>query len=394
MDQDAAALNALTGNVLLTDPPGLPTALPGFFYPTTVTPLLGAGGMPGVLIDAIADAEPGGVNVLLNPIDGLPITTDALGNPRVDGNDARNIGAVQLTLAPHLVVGGTSSQKVDLAWSRPLDPSAGGPITGYEVCYGTGTPPDPSTMGTACPGTGPTVIGTPGDPAATDGSVSGLTNGTQYWFLVRGVNPGPGPWSNVPTAIPLGSPGVPSPAAIPGAGAVAVSWAAVSGGGSAVTGYQVLYRPAGTSSWQHFIDTTGLTATVTGLTNGTTYEFGVFATLSSGDVSALGTTQATPGKLAQVPVAGCAMAPKQLPRKGAKRLQKAGCITNAGQRVKVKVNCGPTNRGDLKYCKVIRKKNGKVKIRTFGYKLKIKVTWKAKATSDYTKYKKKRKYKT
>ncbi len=202
--QSASDLRTITSQpALMTDPPGLPNILSGLdLFPRAITPLLGTSTTPGVLIDAIPDAN--GANVLLSPIDNSVITTDVLGNPRVDGNGTRTIGAVQLTLAPYLVVSEAASEVVELFWTRPRDPSTGA-VTGYQVCYGTGSVPDGMMLGTQCEN----GDGNPGmlkvissDPNTTQGTVTNLSNGEIYWFLVRGINPGPGPWSNVVTATP------------------------------------------------------------------------------------------------------------------------------------------------------------------------------------------------
>ena len=63
-NQNSAALRAILPNVL-TDPPGLTAmALPGDLYESTLTPLLGTQASPGVLIDAVPDADPGQANEL------------------------------------------------------------------------------------------------------------------------------------------------------------------------------------------------------------------------------------------------------------------------------------------------------------------------------------------
>ena len=109
--QDANALKAVTSRPNLrtaTVPPAFPW-IPT--YAEWATPLAGPplvpGQLPGQLIDRVPDAvcdptDPNndGANALRNPIDGSCITEDALGNPRVDANGTRDIGAVQLTLAP------------------------------------------------------------------------------------------------------------------------------------------------------------------------------------------------------------------------------------------------------------------------------------------------------
>ncbi|NQU37605.1 MAG: hypothetical protein HQ526_08450 [Actinobacteria bacterium] len=98
--------------------------------------------------------------------------------------------------------------------------------------------------------------------------------------------------------------------------------------------------------------------------------------------------------LAQTPV-GCGRKltkPKGIKRAGRTRLAKPGCTTNAGQQVKVKA--AGSLRGDLRLFKLKRKANGKVVIRTYGYKLKLHIKWSAKATDDYSAYRATRKYRT
>ena len=127
--QNAAALQAVTSQPnLLTNPPGLPIE-GSYTLAEWATPL-----DPGELIDRVPDAACGQANQLLNPINGLCITKDALGNARVDANGKRNIGAVQLTLAPYLTVVGTGDGTVDLSWTKP-QVSSPSTITGYELRY-------------------------------------------------------------------------------------------------------------------------------------------------------------------------------------------------------------------------------------------------------------------
>ncbi len=96
--------------------------------------------------------------------------------------------------------------------------------------------------------------------------------------------------------------------------------------------------------------------------------------------------------------------------RGSKRLMRAGCITNAGKRIGVRVKANL--RGDATYyrltCKVSGKnarstklgasghycKKGKLKVRTYGAKLRLRVTWSAKAAAGFEAYKKVKTYKT
>jgi hypothetical protein len=115
--------------------------------------------------------------------------------------------------------------------------------------------------------------------------VAGLANGTGYTFRVAARNAvGTGPQSAesnlvIPRTVPDPPTGV---SATAGAGQATVSWAApVSNGGSAITGYVLTRYVAGAAQ-----GTTGVgvvtQATVTGLTNGTTYTFFVAAVNAAG----------------------------------------------------------------------------------------------------------------
>jgi hypothetical protein len=286
LGQGATELNTLFGSTVLTDAPGLATQDPIASNLQLATPLLGTSGNPGKLLDVISDSEctSGGAKGLLNPIDGSCITKDVLGNPRFDGNGFRNIGAIQLTLAPSLQVTGTGDGTVDLAWTRPKDPSSGA-ITGYAVFYrpagSAGAPQRVNVSG----------------PDTLTRQISGLTNGTEYEFQVVAVNTtGDGPLSNTATGTPFATPGTPAPSATPGDGQVQVSWPEPSSGGHpGPATYAVVYRPVGTAAWTAGpANLSARTTTIPGLVNGTTYEFGVFATWGDGTASELGTTRAAP----------------------------------------------------------------------------------------------------
>lgn len=281
--QDAAAINAILPNAL-TDPPGLP-AVGGAQYSLAylLSPLLGDVITPGVLIDAVPDANCGNTNQLRNPIDGSCIDKDVLGNPRVDGNNKRNIGAIQLTLAPHLSVAGTGDGRLDLAWNRPVDPPSG-PVTGYVIrCRPFGQ--------------GSLVIDVVGADTLTQ-TVTGLTNEVEYTCEIAAVAgaAGLGPLSNMVTDTPYAEPGTPEPSATPGDGQAQVFWPEPSSGGHpGLATYGVVYRPQGTDQW--FVGPTLLSARTTlipGLTGGTTYEIGVFATWGDGVSSPIGITTVTP----------------------------------------------------------------------------------------------------
>lgn len=286
--QDAASLRILTGQpALLTDPPALPGEATGLTLDTLAdyvewtTPIA-----PGVLIDRVTDAGAGGINQLRDPFDGTVITQDALGNDRVDANGSRNIGAVQLSLAPSLHAT-PGDGEVQLDWTRPQDPTTN-TIEGYDGYR--------SDLAIWVPfNSDPDVL--------TDG-FNALTNGTEYGFKVRARYGPPfvgpfGPESNLVLATPLGPVEAPVLAATPGDAAVTLTWNQPDDGGRGITGYAIWYRPVGSVGWNPWPFVAGadtLQTVVSGLTNGQEWEFGIIAT-SPTAASTMATTTATPWPL-------------------------------------------------------------------------------------------------
>jgi hypothetical protein len=131
-------------------------------------------------------------------------------------------------------------------------------------------------------------------------SISALTNGTEYEFevLATYTPSGEGPESNRVTATPLGPIGTPVVTAMPGNQEVALSWTAPSDGGHVINAYSILWRPAGTTDWIGAKTTSGnppaTQTTITGLKNGTEYEFAVAASATNGDFGPQGLATATP----------------------------------------------------------------------------------------------------
>lgn len=152
-------------------------------------------------------------------------------------------------------------------------PNTGGAPSSYTVTAldNSGNPLSPSQT---C-----TVV-SPG----TSCSISPLTNGTAYKFSTTATNAA-GTSASGSTAsgavIPASAPSAPLGVAGSGTGASAtVTWSApTENGGSAITDYVVEYRVATSGSWTTFSDgvSTTTSATVTGLTAGSSYEFRVTA---------------------------------------------------------------------------------------------------------------------
>ena len=172
-----------------------------------------------------------------------------------------------LTAAPTMVSG-----QIRVSWTAPLT-NGGSAVTDYAI--------QRSPNGTTW-----TSI-TDGTSTATAYTVTGLTNGTRYYFRVYARNAfGSSPASSVSNAIPVNALLAPrSLAAAPTnlSGQVRLTWTApLSDGGSAITDYVIRRSPNGSTGWTTIADGVNGTRayTVTGLSNGTRYYFRVYARTS------------------------------------------------------------------------------------------------------------------
>ncbi len=186
--------------------------------------------------------------------------------------------------APTLTVKNLS---LGVSWTAPA--SNGANITDYDVQYRkcTATPKSCATSPTWGAWTSHAHTGT-----GTTATIGSLTNGTAYQVQVQATNSiGDSLWSPSAKATPATTPGAPGrPTLTVGAQQLGVSWSAPSSnGGAAITGYKVQHCDQSTGcdaddEWTTDTHTgTGTTATITGLTNGTTYRVRVAATNSVGD---------------------------------------------------------------------------------------------------------------
>jgi predicted phage tail protein len=157
--------------------------------------------------------------------------------------------------------------QVRLTWTAP-ESDGGSPITDYRVYYSVN-------------GANMTQFAD-GVSTNTAATVTGLDNGTPYYFWVRPVNvAGAGLFSDraqpvTPRSVPFAPRSI---NARPGDGEVTLSWLPSSDGGSPVTDYLVQYSSDGGSTWTTFADgvSTEPETTVTGLVNKTVYVFRVAA---------------------------------------------------------------------------------------------------------------------
>ena len=95
------------------------------------------------------------------------------------------------------------------------------------------------------------------------------------------------------------------PTAAPGVGQVNLIWTTPDLGGRTLLNYFITYFPVGTTDYR-FETTLTPYATITGLTNGTEYQFMVFAITTSNESSDAGLATA-------MPAATQRLSPKQIP---------------------------------------------------------------------------------
>jgi hypothetical protein len=135
-----------------------------------------------------------------------------------------------------------------------------------------------------------TVVTSPGgatvtvDASQLTATVTGLTNGTPYTFIVAATN-GIGESADSTPSVAATPGTVPTEptnvVAVAGDGQATVSWTApADDGGSAIESYSIVASPSGTIT---VVDVSQLSVTVTGLTNGTEYTFIVTATNGIGE---------------------------------------------------------------------------------------------------------------
>jgi fibronectin type III domain protein len=168
-----------------------------------------------------------------------------------------------------------------VTWSPP--PAGDRPITGYTV--------------SASPAHGSATVA--GDKSSA--TITGLSNGVHYTFTVRATNAyGTGPPSDPSNEVtPATVPDAPNiTSVVPGDASVTVSWSAPFDEGSPITSYSVAATPNDGSAT---VAGNLTSATISGLTNGTSYTFKVTASnaLGTGPASAASspvTPRTVPGK--------------------------------------------------------------------------------------------------
>jgi hypothetical protein len=207
----------------------------------------------------------------------------------------------------------SSNYWVDVLFTPAPPPAAPGQVTGVTATAGLGS----ATVSWSAPSSGgapssyvvtpyiattaqaPTTV--TGSPPATTTTISGLTPGTSYTFTVRATNTtGSGPDSSPSNAVTPATAAVPgTPTAVTAAArnqSALVSWTGpASDGGSPITNYRITPFIGTTAQASTTVAGSATSATVSSLTNGTSYTFTVTA------VNAIGSGVASAASSAVVP---------------------------------------------------------------------------------------------
>ena len=178
--------------------------------------------------------------------------------------------------APMALALASGNSQLSVSWTA--SPGNGANVTGYTI----------QRCDTNCAASGATWVtaGVSHTGVNTIATITGLTNGTTYTVRVRATNSvGKGAWATATAT--AGAPAAPAaPTLDSGNAQLTAIWTAPSDSGSAITDYDVRYSSDSGATWTETDDTTpstGTTATVTGLTNGTSYQVQVRAGNARGD---------------------------------------------------------------------------------------------------------------
>ena len=198
--------------------------------------------------------------------------------------------------APNAPTLRADDRQLGVSWNEPAN--NGTVISDYDVQYRAGRSGNWTSH--------------PHASTARSTTITGLTNGTTYQVQVLAKNfIGSSPWSAISSATPKAPP-TPTPDPDPSPTATApdtpaaltvvaedkqlsVSWTAPADNGAAITDYDVQYRAGTSGSWtSHTHDSAATSTTITGLTNGTTYQAQVRATNSEGSSGWSASAEGTP----------------------------------------------------------------------------------------------------
>jgi Domain of unknown function (DUF4082)/Fibronectin type III domain/Bacterial Ig domain len=190
---------------------------------------------------------------------------------------------------------GASNYWVDVLFAPSAPPAAPGQVTGVTATAGassanvswsapsSGDAPSSYVVTPYIGATAQTAKTITGFPPATTTTVTGLTPGTSYNFTVQATNAtGSGPVSAASNSVTPTGASVPSaPTAVTASArsqSALVSWTApLNNGGSAITNYRITPFIGSTAQTPTTVSSSATSATVSSLTNGTSYTFTVAA---------------------------------------------------------------------------------------------------------------------
>ncbi len=264
----------------------------------------------GYRVTVAANATPG---TLTNAA--VHNTDDPFAQPVTASDDVVITPAVAPS-APRSVQAAPGNRSAQLTWQAPSD-NGGRTITDY-------------ILQRAASASGPWTTISDGTSTARQFTVTGLTNGTRYFFRVAARNPvGTGPFSAAAAATPRTVPSAPrAVTATPRARAVRLTWTApASNSGAAITDYVIQRARSRSGPWTTVNDgmSTARQFTVTGLTNGARYFFRVAARNAAGTGPFSALAAATPRTVPTAPRALTAT-----PRARAVRLTWRAPASNGG----------------------------------------------------------------
>ena len=151
-------------------------------------------------------------------------------NEAGEGKPSNEVAATPVAVpgTPAGLAAAAGDGQVTLSWAAPAS-DGGSRVTGYNVYKGT------KSGGETGPVNGSSLV------TATGYKVTGLVNGTTYYFRVTAVSKvGEGKPSAEAKAVPATVPGAPAGlTATPGDGQATLSWTVPASGGAQVTGYSV-----------------------------------------------------------------------------------------------------------------------------------------------------------
>ncbi len=247
--------------------------------------------------DSVVGNPPATTDTLSNLDDGVTYYfTVAAVNSNGVGPDSNEASATPGIVpgAPTALTAAGSNGSAALSWTAP-GYTGTSPITGYQIFEGTSPGGENYSTPVA------TLVGN-----TTQDTLTGLTNGKTYYFTVEAMNAtGNSIPSSEASAMPGIVPGAPTGLTATGQnGSVALSWTAPGNLGTpALTGYQVFQgtSPGGEDYSTVVASPTGTSATISGLTNGTTYYFTVEAVNATGNGIPSTEASAQPGIVPDAP---------------------------------------------------------------------------------------------